>query len=304
MTNSLQCPSCGSNNIYRESATIYRCSDCFDKLPTGANYDSPPPKVYGTTKNTDSSPLSKYKYIFISVILGWTILGSIFTSVFQSNMNSTTTQEEDTNIVIDPSASSTEINPQGDFYYINEFPDTIGNSYFVGTFTNTSGFVILMPKFTVTLYNEDGTTIASSEGYGEKNLIENNESVIFEVLWSEIPKYHHYQITVSATTYQGEISRPNLILQSVQLKKVKNKGTVITGQIQNQGSTIANFARIKCLIIGSDNKVSDYGTFAIEKEDFLPMESQNFSMELFRTKVFPTLYYCETDGINKDMNAN
>ncbi|MCW7466762.1 hypothetical protein [Leptospira levettii] len=304
MTQSKQCPSCGSTNIYQESATVYRCSDCFDKLPSGAIYDTPPPKVYGTQKNSDPNQFTKYKYIILSVVIGWMILGSTFTALFQNITTTSTQVDESQNTIIDPNNNLSEIHPEGDFYYTNELPDSIGNSYFVGTFTNTSGSDLLMPKFTVTLFNEDGSSIGSSDGYGEKNLITNNESVIFEVLWSKIPKYHHYEISVTATTNEGDLNRPDLVLKSIELKKIKNKGTMLTGKIQNQGTTIANFTRIKCLIIGSDNLVSDYGTIVLEKEDFLPKETQKFSFEFYRTNEFPTLYYCETDGMNKETNTN
>ncbi|TGM52050.1 hypothetical protein EHQ91_15970 [Leptospira biflexa] len=306
MTQPNQCPSCGSTNIYRESATIYRCSDCFDKLPSAAMYDSPPPKVYGTNQNTDTFSLTKYKYVLIAVVVGWMVFGSIITAVFNSNsQNSSSIQEEENqSITLDPNLNVVEIIPEGEFFYVNGFPDSIGNTYFVGTFTNRSGHSLLMPKFTVTLLSEDGTSLGSSDGYGEKNLIENDESVSFEVLWSSIPKYHHYEIAVTATTYQGDLNRPNLNLDSIQLKKVKNKGTILTGKIQNSGTSIVNFTRIKCLIIGANDKVIDYASLALEKEDFLPKESQTFSFEFYRTKEFPSLYYCETDGINKESSSN
>lgn len=306
MTQSNQCPSCGSTNIYRESASIYRCSDCFDKLPSAVLYNTPPPKVYGTKQNSDSFSLTKYKYILIAVVVGWMAFGSIITALFQSNLLnvSNTQEEENQSVAIDPNLNVGEIYPEGEFYYVNGFPDSIGNTYFVGTFTNRSGSSLLMPKFTVTLLSENGTSLGSSEGYGEKNIIANDETVSFEVLWSAIPKYDHYEITASATTYQGELSRPNLSLNSIQLKKIKNKGTILSGKIINEGTTIANFTRIKCLIIGAENKVIDYATFVLEKEDFLPKETQPFSFEFYRTREFPSLYYCETDGINKESSAN
>jgi hypothetical protein len=58
------------------------------------------------------------------------------------------------------------------------------------------------------------------------------------------------------------------------------------------------------LIIGANDKVIDYASLALEKEDFLPKESQTFSFEFYRTKEFPSLYYCETDGINKESSSN
>lgn len=305
MNSSNQCPSCGSTNIYRESATVYRCSDCFDKLPVASFINSPPPKVYGTNKNTDQSPLTKYKYILIAVVVGWMALGSIFTTVYQSNMLTTTTSEDENKIIaIDPNANPSEFTPEGVFAYTNAFPDSIGNSYFLGIFTNTSGKAILMPKFTVTLFSEDGTSLGASDGYGEKNLVDNGETVSFEVLWSEIPKYHHYEIQVLATSYVGEMDRPNLSLKSINLKKDKQKGVLLTGKIQNLGTTTVNYTRVKCLLIGQNNKTIDYATFILEKENFLPKEIQPVFMEFSRTTDLPNSYYCETDGINQETGSN
>ncbi|TGM05311.1 hypothetical protein EHQ79_04750 [Leptospira jelokensis] len=304
MMSSNQCPSCGSTNVYRESANVYRCGDCFDKLPSASLYDAPPPKVYGTNQKTETFSFTKYKYILIAIVVGWMFLGTIITTVFQwVQSNTSSIQEEETQeITIDPNLNSVDIIPEGEFSLLGEFPDSIGNVYFVGKFTNQSETSLLMPKFTISLFSEDGSSLATCEGYGEKNLVVQNESVSYEVLCNQAPKFHHHEVSVTATSYVGDLSRPELTLTNINLKKVKNKGTILTGKIQNTGTSIANFTRIKCMLVGSNGKTIDYGTYTLEGEDFLPKATQNFSLELFRSKVVPDSFYCETDSVAKETN--
>lgn len=302
--NSNKCPSCGSTNIYQESANIFRCGDCFDKLPSASLYDSPPPKVYGTNQKLESFSFTKYKYIIIAVVVGWMFLGTVITSISQwINLNNTaTTKEESQEIAIDPSVNNVEIQPEGEFTLLGEIRDTIGNIYFVGKFENQSESTLLMPKITVNLLAEDGTNVGKCEGYGDKNFLTKSESVSYEVLCTDAPKYHHYELLLTGTNYVAEFSRPNFTLSAINVKKVKNKGTVITGKIQNSGSTIANYTRIKCLLVGANGKTFDYGTYTWDQEDFPIQETRTFSLEFFRSKESATSYYCDADAVNQEAN--
>lgn len=301
--NSKQCPTCGSANIYQESATIYRCGDCFDKLPIGGMMDSPPPKVYGTSKQKSKTDSFKnWKNLITGITVAWLVLGSTFFTYFQnfkSTLN-TTTEEETVSIPVDPNLESIEIIPEGEFEYTTAIPDVLGNLYFVGKFTNRSGKSILMPKFTVSLFNESKENIKTSEGYAEKNVVNDGESVIFQVLVEDAPSYFNFDINVTATTLPNETIKPNLVLKQIDIKRTLSKELILVGKIQNKSNFTTNYTRISCLLINKQEKTVDYATVSLEKEDFLPKEVQNFELNFPRSKQVPDFYYCETDAITKE----
>lgn len=299
--NTKQCPSCGSTNIYQESATVYRCGDCFDRLPTGSMVDLPPPKVYGTQKKSETNSFGNWKNLITGIVLVWVVLGSsIFTYFQKLQLGQDRLDEEPTTIKIDPNLESIEINPDGEFQYTTPIPDVIGNIYFVGKFTNKSGHQLLMPKFTVDLLNEEGIIIGSSEGYAEKNIVPDGESVIFQVLAESAPKFSNFETKVTATTIPSDQKRPELVLKEIDFKRNPYKEIKLVGKIKNKGITTANFTRITCLLIDKQNKTIDYGSISLEKEDFLPKESINFEINFSRAKQIPDSYYCETDSILKE----
>ncbi|PJZ44526.1 hypothetical protein [Leptospira brenneri] len=305
--NSKQCPSCGSSNIYQESATVYRCGDCFDRLPTGTTMDSPPPKVYGTSqKNHQTTATSNWKNLFTGIVVAWLVLGSSIFTYFKNSMSgfNSLTEEEKTTIQIDPSLESIEIIPEGEFQFTSALPDVLGNVYFLGKFTNKSGQNLLMPKFTVDLLNADGTNLGSGFGYADKNLILDGDSVSFQVLFSSAPKYDHYEISVTATTIPGEAIKQELLLKQIDFKRNQYKEIVLFGKIQNRGNLTANFTKINCLLIDKKGNSIDYETVSLEKQDLLPKESENFQIIFSRTKQLPDSYYCETSSIIKDNGAN
>lgn len=301
--NSKQCPTCGSTNIYQESATVYRCGDCFDKLPTGLMVDSPPTKVYGTSKqNPSADSFKKWKNLITGITVAWLVLGSYFFNNYQnlkSTLN-TTVEEETVSIPLDANLESVEIIPEGEFQYTAAIPDVIGNVYVVGKFTNRSGQSLLMPKFTVTLFNEEKVNLKTSYGYAEKNVVNEGESVSFQVLIEEAPSYNHFDIQVTATTIPKETDKPELTLKKLDLKRNQYKEIIIVGKIQNNSNHITNFTRITCLLINKEEKTIDYATVSLTKEDFLPKEIQNFEMIFLRAKQIPNSYYCETDAITKE----
>lgn len=301
--NSKQCPTCGSTNIYQESATVYRCGDCFDKLPTGIMVDSPPTKVYGTSKqHTKGDSFKKWKNLITGLTVAWLVLGSYFFNHYQnfkSTLN-TTVEEETVPIPLDPNLESVEIIPEGEFQYTAAIPDVIGNVYVVGKFTNRSGHSLLMPKFTVTLFNEEKVNLKTSFGYAEKNVVNEGESVSFQVLIEEAPSYNHFDIQVTATTIPKETHKPELTLKKLDLKRNQYKEIIIVGKIQNNSNHITNFTRITCLLVNKEEKTIDYATVSLTKEDFLPKEIQNFEMIFLRAKQIPNSYYCETDAITKE----
>ncbi|MCW7493514.1 hypothetical protein ND861_12770 [Leptospira sp. 2 VSF19] len=303
--NSKQCPNCGSTNIYQESVTIYRCGDCFDKLPTGVMVNSPPTKVFGTSKqNSKADSLKKWKTLITGTAFAWLLLGSFVFTYFQNiKPVQTTLEEEATSISLDPNLDSVEIVPEGEFQYTSAIPDVIGNVYIVGKFTNQSGQSLLMPKFTVSLFNNGNINIKTSFGYAEKNLVNDGESVSFQVLVEEAPSYDHFEIQVTATTIPKETEKPELTLKKLDFKRNQHKEIVLAGKIQNKSNSITNFTRINCLLINKEEKTIDYGTVSLQKEDFLPKEVQNFEMIFSRAKQIPDSYYCETDAIIKE-NTN
>ncbi|EKJ87353.1 hypothetical protein CLV96_3681 [Leptospira meyeri] len=299
--NTKQCPSCGSTNIYQESATVYRCGDCFDRLPTGSMVDLPPPKVYGTQKKSETNSFGNWKNLITGIVLVWVVLGSsIFTYFQKLQSGQGTLEEEPTTIKIDPNLESIEINPDGEFQYTTPIPDGIGNIYFVGKFTNKSGHQLLMPKFTVDLLNEEGLIVGSSEGYAEKTIVPDGESVVFQVLAESPPKFTNFETKVTATTIPSDHKRPELVLKEIDFKRNPYKEIKLVGKIKNKGITTANFTRITCLLIDKQNKTIDYGSISLEKEDFLPKESINFEINFVRAKQIPDSYYCETDSILKE----
>lgn len=305
--NSKQCPTCGSTNLYQESATIYRCGDCFDKVPTGGMLDQPPPKVYGTSKqNKKTDSFGNWKNLITGIIFAWVVLGSTAFTYFQKLQSgiSSIQEEETVTIPIDPQLESTEISPEGEFQFISAMPDVIGNVYFVGKFTNTSAHHLLMPKFTVDLLNQDGSSLGTSFGYAEKNIVATGESVIFQVLYSKVPNYTSYNITVTATTLPEVSNRPSLILKNIDFKRNQYKELVLTGKIQNKGNTTVNFTRITCLLLDKQENTIDYESIILENEDFLAKESKNFEIIFSRIKQNPNSYFCETDAILKENTTN
>lgn len=304
--NPKQCPSCGSTNLYQESATVYRCGDCFDKLPTGGMVDFPPTKVYGTSKqNSQTKSFGNWKNLITGIMVAWLVLGSSAFTYYQklkSGLN--LPQEEETvSIPMDLNGESTEITPEGEFQFTTAIPDGIGNEYIVGTFTNQSGHQLFMPKFTVDLLNDEGINIGTNFGYAEKNVVAAGESVSFQVLIEKVPSYSKFDIHVTATTILSETNRPELSLKQIDFKRNQYKEIVLFGKIQNKSKSTVNFTRIACLLINKQEKTIDYNTMSLEKEDFLPKESQNFEMIFPRAKQFPNSYYCETDAIVKE-NTN
>ncbi|TGM78215.1 hypothetical protein EHR01_07070 [Leptospira mtsangambouensis] len=302
--NTKQCPSCGSTNIYQESATVYRCGDCFDRLPTGSMVDLPPPKVYGTQQKSDTNPLGNWKNLITGIVVVWVVLGSsVFTYFKNLQWGQGPSEEETTTIKIDPNLESIEINPEGEFQFTTPIPDGIGNIYIVGKFTNKSGQPLLMPKFTVDLLNEEGTIVGSNEGYAEKNVVADGESVVFQVLAEKAPNFSNFETKVTATTIPDDHKRPELVLKEIDFKRNAYKEIKLVGKIKNKGITTANFTRITCLLIDKQNKTIDYGSISLDKEDFLPKESLNFEIIFARAKQIPDSYYCETDSILKE-NSN
>ncbi|EMY70955.1 hypothetical protein [Leptospira vanthielii] len=305
--NPKQCPSCGSTNLYQESATIYRCGDCFDKLPTGGMVNFPPTKVYGTTKqNPQTGSLGNWKNLITGIMVAWLVLGSSAFTYYQKLKSglSLTQEEETVSIPMDPNLETGEIIPEGEFQYTSALPDTIGNVYIVGKFTNKSGNQLLMPKFTIDLLNERGLSIVTSVGYAEKNVVSDGESVSFQVLVEKVPVYDRFDIHVTATTIQNDTDKPKLLLKQIDFKQNQHKEVVLTGKIQNKGDMTTNFTRITCLLINKQEKTIDYATVSLEKEDFLPKESQNFEIIFPRAKQIPDSYYCETDAILKENTKN
>ncbi|TGK55498.1 hypothetical protein EHQ16_09055 [Leptospira kanakyensis] len=299
---SKQCPSCGSTNIYQESATTYRCGDCFDKLPTGSTVELPPPKVYGTSKqNSQTGSLGNWKNLMTGIVVAWLVLGSSVFTYFQ-NMTSGSGSSQDKNVTIqiDPNLESIEINPEGEFQFTSALPDVIGNVYVVGKFTNKSGQNLLMPKFTVDLQNAEGTSLTSGFGYSEKSIVPNGDSASFLVLIEKAPNYDHYDISVTATTIPEHKAIQELSLKQIDFKRNQYKEIVMFGKIQNRSNTIANSTRITCLLLDKKDQSIDYESVSLEKEDFLPKESQNFQIIFSRTKQIPNSYYCETNSSMKN----
>lgn len=305
--NSKQCPSCGSTNLYQESATIYRCGDCFDKVPTGGMVDLPPPKVYGTSKDkSQTSSFGNWKNLISAIVVAWIVLGSsafTYYQKLQSNLN-LSQEEEVESISMEPNSGTIEIVPAGEFQYTSALPDIIGNVYIVGKFTNQSGHQLLMPKFTVDLLNEEGASVGSNFGYAEKNVVSDGEALIFQVLVEKAPSYSKFDINVSAATIPNTTSQPTLSLKQIDFKRNQYKEIILTGKIQNKGNSTTNFTRITCLLINKEEKTFDYGTISLEKEDFLPKESQYFEIIFPRAKQVPNSYYCETDAILKENTSN
>ncbi|TGK79120.1 hypothetical protein EHQ24_16365 [Leptospira noumeaensis] len=299
---SKQCPSCGSTNIYQESATIYRCGDCFDRLPTGSTVELPPPKIYGTSKqNSQSGSLGNWKNLMTGIVVAWLVLGSsVFTFFKNMNSGSSFIQEENVNIQMDPNLESIEIIPEGDFQFTTALPDIIGNVYVVGKFTNKSGQNLLMPKFFVDLQDKDGLSLASGLSYSEKNIVSDGDSVSFQVLIENAPNYDHYDISVTATTIPENNNKQELTLKQIDFKRNQYKEIVLFGKIQNRSNKIANSTRITCLLLDKKNQSIDYESVSIEKEDFLPKESQNFQIIFSRAKQIPNSYYCETNSSMKN----
>lgn len=296
--NPKQCPSCGSTNLYQESATIYRCGDCFDKLPTGGMVDAPPTKVYGTSKqNSQAGTFGNWKNLITGIMVAWLVLGSSAITYYQKLKSGLSfTQEEETiSIPLDPNLESEEITPEGEFQYTTALPDTIGNVYIVGKFTNKSGHQLLMPKFTVDLLNEEGHSIVTNVGYAEKNTVSDGESVSFQVLVEKAPIYANFEIHVTATTIQNDINKPKLLLKQIDFKQNKYKEVVITGKIQNKGDTTTNFTRITCLLIDKQENTVDYATVSLEKEDFY--QKNHKTLKLF----FPEPNKFQTRSIAKQM---
>lgn len=304
--NSKQCPTCGSTNLYQESATIYRCGDCFDKLPTGGMVDFPPTKVYGTSKqNSQTKSFGNWKNLITGIIIAWLVLGSSAFTYYQklkTGLN-LTQEEESVSIPMDLNDESKEITPEGEFQYNTAIPDGIGNDYIVGKFTNRSGHSLLMPKFTVELLNAENHNLGTSFGYGEKNVVSDGESVSFQVLIEKAPSDYKFNIQVTATTIANETNRPELSLKQLDFKKNQYKEIVLFGKIQNKSNFTVNYTRIICLLINKQEKTIDYNTISLEKEDFLPKEAQNFEIIFPRAKEVPNSYYCETDAIVKE-NTN
>ncbi|TGL40314.1 hypothetical protein [Leptospira perdikensis] len=304
--NSKQCPTCGSTNLYQESATIYRCGDCFDKLPTGGMVDLPPPKVYGTSKqNNKTGNLGNWKNLVTGIVFAWIVLGSTAISYFQNTQSGSNSLQEEktTTIPIDPPLESNEIIPEGEFQFISAIPDVIGNVYFVGKFTNKSSQNLLMPKFTVDLLNQDGVSLGTSFGYAEKNIVIAGESVIFQVLHEKVPKYSDYNINVSAMTISEISDQPTLVLKNIDFKRNQYKEIVLAGKIQNKGNTTTNHTRITCLLLDKQENTVDYESISLDKENFLPKESQNFEIVFSRSKQKPDSYFCETNAVLKE-NTN
>ncbi|TGL88746.1 hypothetical protein EHQ68_08905 [Leptospira congkakensis] len=301
---SKQCPSCGSTNIYQESATTYRCGDCFDRLPTGSTVELPPPKVYGTSKqNSPTTSFDKWKNIITGIVVAWLVLGSSAFTYFKNSF-SPNVEEETAVIQIDPNLESIEIIPEGEFQFTSALPDIIGNVYIVGKFTNKSGQNLLMPKFTVDLLSPEGINLGSSFGYAEKNIVPKDESVSFQVLLEKAPSYDHFNISVTATTIPGDTKKAELLIKQIDFKRNQNKEVLLLGKIQNRGNVTANFTKIVCLLIDKQGQTIDYESISLEKEDFLPKESQNFQIIFSRAKQFPDSYYCETDSILKENSQN
>lgn len=300
--NAKQCPSCGSHNIYQESATVYRCGDCFDRLPTGSMAEFPPPKVYGTQQKSLPNTLGNWKNLITGIVVVWIVLGSSFFTYYQklSQGQVLSEEEETTTIKMDPNLESIEMIPEGEFQFTTAIPDGIGNTYIVGKFTNKSGHQLMMPKFTVDLLNDEGTNVGTYFGYAEKNTVNDGESVIFIVLTEKTPNFAKFEINVSATTIPTDDNQPELLLKQIEIQRNQYKEIKLLGKIKNKGNTTANFVRITCLLINKQEKAVDYETVSIEKEDFLPKESLNFEINFSRTKQIPDSYYCETDSILKE----
>lgn len=298
-----KCPQCGGVSYYQESPTIYRCNDCFDKVLISKDsgfFSSPTienepqtqnPKQYRQKKN---SPAVISNFVRIAIFI--TIAASTAMMFTSANLDQLTTD-----ITTEPTQSSeelgTEFVPAGRFEISGAMADSIGNIYFVGTFTNDDTRILDFPKFTVELFDESGNSLGTSYAYGEKNFLLSGENTIFNILFENAPKYSTYQLSAVAMPRIYSIEKSNFSLQSLKVKKDKNKGLSLTGQVTNTGDFTTIHTKVFCILFAEDNQIVDYNNVYIEAKDFQSGQKSDFKIDFYFYNNQPKNFYCDADGM-------
>ncbi|MFC1669927.1 hypothetical protein ACFL20_05990 [Spirochaetota bacterium] len=273
----MKCKNCSGQDFAKISDDEFKCKYCGTKL---------------FLKNRDNieihlSEKTKNKLIRITSIFFVVILFSAFLAYF---FRSRPVNRSDENISGKPRKLSEfggdsivkENPPLGKFDRVSVIPDSIGNIYFAGIYSNIGKTPVAKPEVAIILYSKMGRKIASGHGYGIRNILLPGEETPVSILISNAPEYFRYEIKhTPKRPYSFNIKRrAKIILKNTKLKKGKYSGYVVIGDIYNIDDSAIKYMNLNALLFDKKKKIIGFGTGYLKEKNLKPNDYSPFKIKI------------------------
>lgn len=320
----MKCASCGSTRIKRRDTGEYYCEYCGTQcVISGGDFRNSKPDVRINPRMFAFSILLTVNLVFILFVL-W-FLNRPDEATHESGLHSTEIELSDaaeaeakqTEFIKEAEAKKTLSGaveygadaidtvhpPEAEFSNVHIIPDSIGNEYFVGYYTNTGKSPLRKPEVTVTLFDEAGKELASKKGYGIRDFLLPGEVVPVVILLTAVPEYSRYETSFEA---KHPYSASNLVLPKITLQNVRMRTGdfggryVVSGRVVNNGKHSASYINFIAVLLDENKKIISYGTGYLEDSLLKPGESSSFSISSISVNGTPASFQLFYDGRVKD----
>ncbi|MDF3820885.1 hypothetical protein P3G55_13295 [Leptospira sp. 96542] len=288
------CQYCGSTKFFQESATVFRCEDCFDRVTL-----SQPIDTFETVSSKQKLPVSlPNKHQLQKIFWIFVFFSVSFSSFFTVIGNLTKDQVSTTIEELEPNAQMTEFEPAIEILNFGFVPDVIGNIYYIGKFKNIDERALDFTKIEISLVDNEQNVIGSYFGYAESNAMSSGDVSYFNVLMENPPSYHSYTVKFTAMERTYSIPESNFVITGLKLKK-SDHGYSLVGKMINDNAKIMNYTKVDCILLNKAGEIIDINYYYLTDENFEPFSSKDIQVDFSVTKVIPKSFECIGNGTPK-----
>jgi hypothetical protein len=181
-----------------------------------------------------------------------------------------------------------------EFTEISPLPDSIGNIYFVGIYTNT-GETPVLPRAEIALYNVKGEKIAVGTGFGIRSYLMPGEKMPISVLIQKAPAYATIKSIGIAETPSYYQPRPKLAFSKLKMSSPAHKYDCYraSGLVNNNSGQNAQYVQVSVTAFDTSGRIIGNTTGFLGQTVLRNGEDAPFSVEFHIMKGKPARFAVE-----------